>query len=84
MCVLNLRAQRRFQASSTQACGECLEIPHGYGAHLRLVEAVKLSSFAPRMGMGRVSSHHAQCSGFVGWWVEGVGRVGDALLELLQ
>lgn len=67
-----------------QAHSEGLEILHGFGAQLRVVEAIKLFSFAHTMGMGRVSCPHAQCSGFVGWLVEDVGRVGDTLLELVQ
>ena len=38
------------------ACRECLEILQGCGAHLRAVEAIKLFSFAPTVGMGMVSS----------------------------
>ena len=48
------------------------------------MEAIKLFSFAPTVGVSRVSSHHAQSARFVGWLVRVVGRVGDALLELVQ
>lgn len=56
-----------MKASRTQPCMECLEILHVYGAQLRVVETVKLFNFALTVGLGRGSSHHAQCSGFVGW-----------------
>lgn len=62
----------------------CLEILHVCGAQLRVVEAIKLFNFAPTVGVSRVSSHHAQSTRFVGWLVRVVGRVGDALLELVQ
>lgn len=50
-----------------QAHSVGLEILHGYGAQLRVVEAIKLFSFAHTMGMDRESCHQTQFSGFVGW-----------------